>query len=627
MRVLVTGSSGQIGTNLALRLQADGHDVFGVDKRQNTGSRCVPDAPAGSRGPLPGLPRRHRRRRVPGGRPRRPPRGAREGPSARPRAAPGARERDHDVQRARVRARRSACRSSSPRPVRSTETSTGSRSTPRRRPTSPTRRARTRRRRSRARHSSIRTPAATGSAISSSASRMSTAATTATSGAWTASCRSGCTLSRERADHDLRRRGEAARLHLHRRLRRRHRARRLRARGRARLEPDGQPRLRAGQHARPGGRADRGRARRRAEDHACRRRCSARSRITSPTSRRRATCSAGGRTRRSRTGSPRRSPGSRSGAPRIPRKIARSCARSRPTRSIMASSSLPAPAPDVICALRPDRVGQDRRRGAAGRPPRRRPRSRPTRRRSTPGCRSSPRRRRNPTRLVGIVPLTDGCRSGGTSARAHAAIDESLAAGRRALVVGGTGLYLRAALSQLAAPAAAGDGERERWEDVYGRLGAEGAHALLAERDPAAAARVHPNDRKRVVRALELAAAGRVARARRATSSGATTSACPRCSSHSTSRKMSSIAGSTSARHCSPHAVRREEARRAWADRSPTRRRRCSGSRPSRRCPRPRRSRRSRKRRSAWRGTSASGCGASRASLRSMAADRRGDRR
>ena len=36
MKVLVTGSSGQIGTNLALRLQRDGHDVFGVDKRQNT---------------------------------------------------------------------------------------------------------------------------------------------------------------------------------------------------------------------------------------------------------------------------------------------------------------------------------------------------------------------------------------------------------------------------------------------------------------------------------------------------------------------------------------------------------------------------------------------------------------
>ena len=36
MRILITGSSGQIGTNLALRLLSDGHEVFGVDKRRNT---------------------------------------------------------------------------------------------------------------------------------------------------------------------------------------------------------------------------------------------------------------------------------------------------------------------------------------------------------------------------------------------------------------------------------------------------------------------------------------------------------------------------------------------------------------------------------------------------------------
>jgi UDP-glucose 4-epimerase len=42
MRVLITGSSGQIGTNLALRLQADGHDVFGVDKRLNTWTDAFP---------------------------------------------------------------------------------------------------------------------------------------------------------------------------------------------------------------------------------------------------------------------------------------------------------------------------------------------------------------------------------------------------------------------------------------------------------------------------------------------------------------------------------------------------------------------------------------------------------
>ncbi len=91
---------------------------------------------------------------------------------------------------------------------------------------------------------------------------------------------------------------------------------------------------------------------------------------------------------------------------------------------------------------------------------------------------------------------------------AHAAIDDVLAAGRTAIVVGGTGLYLRAALSDLELPPPPAPGERERWEAVYDELGAEGAYALLAERDPAAAARVHANDRRRVVRALELAAAG-----------------------------------------------------------------------------------------------------------------------
>lgn len=42
MRVLITGSSGQIGTNLALRLLEHGHTVFGVDKRQNTWTDAFP---------------------------------------------------------------------------------------------------------------------------------------------------------------------------------------------------------------------------------------------------------------------------------------------------------------------------------------------------------------------------------------------------------------------------------------------------------------------------------------------------------------------------------------------------------------------------------------------------------
>jgi tRNA dimethylallyltransferase len=57
-------------------------------------------------------------------------------------------------------------------------------------------------------------------------------------------------------------------------------------------------------------------------------------------------------------------------------------------------------------------------------------------------------------------------------------------------------------------PPPAAPGRRLFWQGEYDRLGPEAAHATLAEHDAAAAVRVHANDRKRVVRALELADAG-----------------------------------------------------------------------------------------------------------------------
>ena len=113
-----------------------------------------------------------------------------------------------------------------------------------------------------------------------------------------------------------------------------------------------------------------------------------------------------------------------------------------------------------------------------------------------------------PTRLVGIWPLDHEGSVGEYQRLAHAAVDEILAAGRVPVVVGGTGLYLRAALAELELPPAPPAGTRARWERLYDEEGGERAHAALAGRDPAAAAAVHPNDRRRVVRALELAEAG-----------------------------------------------------------------------------------------------------------------------
>jgi tRNA dimethylallyltransferase len=91
---------------------------------------------------------------------------------------------------------------------------------------------------------------------------------------------------------------------------------------------------------------------------------------------------------------------------------------------------------------------------------------------------------------------------------AHAEIDGALAAGSTPIVVGGTGLYFRAALGELDVPPAPEPGLRARWEALYDERGSEAAHGLLAERDPETATAVHPNDRRRVIRALELAEAG-----------------------------------------------------------------------------------------------------------------------
>ena len=91
---------------------------------------------------------------------------------------------------------------------------------------------------------------------------------------------------------------------------------------------------------------------------------------------------------------------------------------------------------------------------------------------------------------------------------AHAAIDDVLARGRTPVVCGGSGLYLRAALADMPLPPQVPDADRARFERLYDGAGAAAAHARLAWADPVAAVAVHPNDRRRVVRALELHAAG-----------------------------------------------------------------------------------------------------------------------
>ena len=113
-----------------------------------------------------------------------------------------------------------------------------------------------------------------------------------------------------------------------------------------------------------------------------------------------------------------------------------------------------------------------------------------------------------PARLVGVFDVEHDVSVGEFQRLAHEAIDDVLAHGRTPVVVGGTGLYLRAALADLELPPPPADGARERWEAFYDEHGGVHAHGRLQTVDPQAAARVHANDRRRVVRALELAEAG-----------------------------------------------------------------------------------------------------------------------
>jgi tRNA dimethylallyltransferase len=120
------------------------------------------------------------------------------------------------------------------------------------------------------------------------------------------------------------------------------------------------------------------------------------------------------------------------------------------------------------------------------------------------GAPSVEERSRLEHRLVGFVEVTDTFSAGEFAALAHAEIDSAIDSGRRPLVVGGTGLYLRAALADLELRPPPVGALRQRIEERLDAAGPEDLHRELARRAPRAAASVKPSDRSRLVRALEL---------------------------------------------------------------------------------------------------------------------------
>jgi tRNA dimethylallyltransferase len=121
------------------------------------------------------------------------------------------------------------------------------------------------------------------------------------------------------------------------------------------------------------------------------------------------------------------------------------------------------------------------------------------------GAATADERARLEHRLCGFVDLHGEFSAGRFAELAHAEIDQLLGEGRRPVVVGGTGLYLRAALADLdlRPPVPV-----EIRAAVEAEIATHGPEALHAELDPDLAQTAHPRDRKRVARLTELQRAG-----------------------------------------------------------------------------------------------------------------------
>ena len=121
------------------------------------------------------------------------------------------------------------------------------------------------------------------------------------------------------------------------------------------------------------------------------------------------------------------------------------------------------------------------------------------------GAATAAERERLEHRLLSFIEPAEEFSAGRYAEAAHREIDSLLDRGRRPILVGGTGLYLRAALSDLDLRPPV---PPEIREEVERELGERGPQALHAELDPELAVGVDPNDRKRVARLTELARAG-----------------------------------------------------------------------------------------------------------------------
>ncbi|MDP2904105.1 MAG: tRNA (adenosine(37)-N6)-dimethylallyltransferase MiaA [Methylovulum sp.] len=109
-----------------------------------------------------------------------------------------------------------------------------------------------------------------------------------------------------------------------------------------------------------------------------------------------------------------------------------------------------------------------------------------------------------PHYLLDILDPSEAFSTGQFRTRALALMADISQRGKLPILVGGTMLYFNALTAGLAVLPAADPAIRSRLDQELGQLGKEALHQRLAQVDPQAAARIHPNDPQRIQRALEV---------------------------------------------------------------------------------------------------------------------------
>lgn len=117
---------------------------------------------------------------------------------------------------------------------------------------------------------------------------------------------------------------------------------------------------------------------------------------------------------------------------------------------------------------------------------------------------TSPQRTLVPHHLLDVVEPGQPFTAGEYARQARAAITEIAGRQRLPIVVGGTGLYLRALLEGLFPGPQRSEELRERLRERAQERGSAYLHTLLVRLDPAAATKIHPNDAPKIIRAVEV---------------------------------------------------------------------------------------------------------------------------